>query len=112
VTTTARHARAGPGDYAEAERRYQQSLTIFDELGNRAGATATISQLGNLRAETGNPAEAVAVHSQALAIRLPLGVPQVINNINRLIERHSILDKSAFPNAASTVPGKQIKCET
>ncbi|WP_369077315.1 tetratricopeptide repeat protein, partial [Paractinoplanes hotanensis] len=41
------------GDYAEAERRYQQSLTIKEELGNRAGMANSYHQLGMLAQDRG-----------------------------------------------------------
>jgi tetratricopeptide (TPR) repeat protein len=34
------------GDYAQAERRYQNALTIDEELGDRAGIAASYHQLG------------------------------------------------------------------
>ncbi|MGH3934224.1 MAG: AAA family ATPase, partial [Pseudonocardiaceae bacterium] len=41
------------GDYAQAEQRYQASLTINEELGNRAGIATSYHQLGILRTEQG-----------------------------------------------------------
>ncbi|MDQ3273591.1 MAG: tetratricopeptide repeat protein [Actinomycetota bacterium] len=47
------------GDYPQAEQRYHDSLTINEELGNRAGIASTTSQLGVLRTEQGRPGEGV-----------------------------------------------------
>jgi len=50
----ARHPRPGRGDYPEAERRYQQSLTINAELGNRAGTANSYHNLGILAQARGD----------------------------------------------------------
>lgn len=42
------------GDYPTAERYYQQSLSIKDEIGDRAGIGTTYAQLGSLAIRQGN----------------------------------------------------------
>ncbi|MDG4831811.1 tetratricopeptide repeat protein [Solwaraspora sp. WMMD1047] len=61
------------GDYPEAERRYQQSLTIFEELGNRAGAATGYHQLGMLAQARGDYPEAERRYQQSLTIKEELG---------------------------------------
>jgi tetratricopeptide (TPR) repeat protein len=65
------------GHYDEAERRYAQSLTIFEQLGDQACMATIYSQLGLLGAVRGQIAEVILLHLKALQIRIRLGVPQV-----------------------------------
>ena len=52
------------GDYPAAEQRYQASLAIREELGNRFGTASTLSQLGILRTDQGRHADAVGYQVQ------------------------------------------------
>ncbi|MFY1615662.1 tetratricopeptide repeat protein [Micromonospora sp. WMMD736] len=61
------------GDYAEAERRYQQSLTIEEELGNRSGMASSYHQMGILAQYRGDYAEAERRYQQSLTIEEELG---------------------------------------
>ena len=61
------------GDYREAERRYQQSLTIFEELGNRGGTANSSGQLGILAQDRGDYPEAERRYQQSLTIFEELG---------------------------------------
>ncbi|MEU8285164.1 tetratricopeptide repeat protein, partial [Micromonospora sp. NPDC048905] len=61
------------GDYAEAERRYLQSLTINEELGDRAGMASSFHQLGILAQDRGDYAEADRGYQQSLTIKEELG---------------------------------------
>jgi tetratricopeptide (TPR) repeat protein len=88
------------GDYLEAERRYQQSLTIEERLGNQAGMATSYSQLGILHAATGNPTNAIAYNIRALIIRLNIGAPQSINDLERLRQLRTTLGSTAFAQAA------------
>jgi tetratricopeptide (TPR) repeat protein len=73
------------GDYDRAERHYQRSLDIHERLGDQAGMASSISQLGILEAERGAPPAAVITrHVTALAIRLRLGIPQVVIDLRCL----------------------------
>ncbi|MBU2670976.1 tetratricopeptide repeat protein [Actinoplanes bogorensis] len=60
-------------DYAEAERRYQQALTIAEELGDRAGTASGYHQLGMLAQDRGDYREAERRYQQALTIKEELG---------------------------------------
>ncbi|WP_433043107.1 tetratricopeptide repeat protein [Dactylosporangium sp. CS-033363] len=61
------------GDYPEAERRYQQALSMFEEVGDRAGVSAGLHQLGNVAEARGDYPEAERRYQQALAISEELG---------------------------------------
>ncbi|MDR7277190.1 tetratricopeptide repeat protein [Catenuloplanes atrovinosus] len=61
------------GDYPEAERRYQQSLTIDEELGNRADMATSYHQLGILAQDRGDYPEAERRYQQSLTIKEELG---------------------------------------
>ncbi|MEU8285163.1 tetratricopeptide repeat protein, partial [Micromonospora sp. NPDC048905] len=95
------------GDYAEADRRYQQSLTIDEELGNRAGMASSISELATLRTEAGGFAEAVTLHCQALAIRLEIGVPQAGFDIARLRDLRGKLGERRFGDIVTPIFDEQ-----
>ncbi|MFN8097373.1 MAG: tetratricopeptide repeat protein [Dermatophilaceae bacterium] len=61
------------GDYATAEARYQQSLTINERLGNQAGMATSYHQLGILAQDRGDYATAEARYQQSLTIFERLG---------------------------------------
>ncbi|MEU4522939.1 CHAT domain-containing protein, partial [Amycolatopsis sp. NPDC024027] len=56
------------GDYAEAERRYTDSLTVKEELGDRAGMASSYHQLGILAQARGDYAEAERRYTDSLTI--------------------------------------------
>ena len=61
------------GDYAQAEQRYHASLTIREELGDRAGIAAGYGQLGNIAQERGDYAQAEQRYHACLTIFEELG---------------------------------------
>jgi tetratricopeptide (TPR) repeat protein len=56
------------GDWRTAEQRYQDSLAIKQEIGDRAGTATSYGQLGTLAARRGDYATAEERHRAALAI--------------------------------------------
>jgi tetratricopeptide (TPR) repeat protein len=85
------------GDYDEAARQYQRALDINERLGNQAGMATSYSQLGILEMEHGGSiAAAVTWHVRALAIRLPLGVPQAGIDLRRLAAHRRLLGAEPF----------------
>ncbi|MGI5246936.1 tetratricopeptide repeat protein [Dactylosporangium sp. CA-139066] len=87
------------GDYAKAERRYQQSRTISEKLGDQAGIAISLSQLANLRTATSDSAAATPLLIQALSIRLAIGVPQAVNDIRDLVDIRDQIGENAFSEA-------------
>jgi tetratricopeptide (TPR) repeat protein len=61
------------GDYAEAQRRYQQSLAFFEQLGDLAGQASSWHQLGMLAQQQRDYAEARRLYQQSLQIQEQLG---------------------------------------
>jgi len=61
------------GEYDAALRQYQQSLAIFEELGNRAGVASSLHQIGNLYCLRGDYDAALRQYQQSLAIEEELG---------------------------------------
>ncbi|WP_053586758.1 tetratricopeptide repeat protein [Actinomyces sp. oral taxon 414] len=61
------------GDYDTAHDRYQQSLTIFEELGDRANMAKTYHQLGTLAQARGDYDTAHTYYQRALTIFEELG---------------------------------------
>jgi tetratricopeptide (TPR) repeat protein len=61
------------GDYDTAEQRYQASLTIKEELGNRVGLAITYHQLGMLARARGDYDTAEQGYQASLAIAEELG---------------------------------------
>ena len=61
------------GDYDTAEQRYQASLAIKEELGNRAGLANSYGQLGNLAQDRGDYDTAEQRYQASLAITEELG---------------------------------------
>jgi tetratricopeptide (TPR) repeat protein len=61
------------GDYQQAEERYRASLTIKEELGNRAGIAASYHQLGRIAQERGDYQQAEERYRASLTIEEELG---------------------------------------
>jgi len=61
------------GDYEEARRLYQESLTIEEELGDRLGIALSKHELGVLAQGQGDYREARRLYQESLAIREELG---------------------------------------
>jgi hypothetical protein len=85
-----------------AEQRYQDSLIIKEELGNRAGIASSTSQLGVLHTVRGNPAEAVAYNLTALLIRADIGSPDVRNDLHWLARQQRGIGDDAFRRILDT----------
>ena len=92
------------GDYDTAEQRYQAALTITEELGDRAGAATTLSQLGILRTDQGRAADAVGYQVQSLAIRAELGLADAAGrDLRRLREQRTALGDEQFQHILQTL---------
>ncbi|TQK99562.1 Tfp pilus assembly protein PilF [Streptomyces puniciscabiei] len=61
------------GDYQQAEERYRASLTIEEELGNRAGIARSYHQLGIIAQERGDYQQAEERYRASLTIKEELG---------------------------------------
>ena len=61
------------GNYEEAVKKYNQSLKIKEELGDKSGIAITLHQLGNVHYSQGNYEEAVNRINQSLKIAEELG---------------------------------------
>jgi len=57
------------GDFAEAQRRYEQCLEIDERLGQQSGMSKTYHQLGMLAQDRGDYAEAQRRYEQSLEIK-------------------------------------------
>jgi tetratricopeptide (TPR) repeat protein len=100
-------------DYETAARQYQRSLDINERLGDQAGMATSYGQLANLEAErSGNTAQAIGLHVQALEIRLRLGVPQAVNNLRRLAAHRDELGPERFGSLLAQATGDANQAET
>ena len=61
------------GDYDTAAELYQQSLQIFEDLGNRAGMATSYGQLANLARVKGDSATAEKYYLQGMNIAEEIG---------------------------------------
>jgi predicted ATPase/class 3 adenylate cyclase len=61
------------GEYAEARRLYQESLTIYGELGDKQGIARTLSILGQAAHDEGDFAMARSLYDESLGIFRELG---------------------------------------
>jgi predicted ATPase len=72
-------------DYASATPLFEESLAIYDTLGNKAGMANTLSNLANVAYYREDFAAAVSIHEQGLAISEELGdkagVSKSLNNL-------------------------------
>jgi len=75
------------GDYAEAIARHEASLAIRSELGNVAGITASLTNIGNIHAFTGDHAKALDYYIRTVKVYEQdgdapgKGMANVLNNI-------------------------------
>jgi tetratricopeptide (TPR) repeat protein len=101
------------GDYDQAARQYQRSLDINERHGNRAGMATTCSQLGNLEERRGGSiAAAVMWHVRALVIRLSLGIPQAVNNLDSLAAYRRELGLNPFTSLLAEAASDSDLVET
>ncbi len=91
------------GDYAQAEQRYQASLTICEELGNRAGIATATGQLGALRTEQGRPADGIPYTISALVIHRELESPEVSIDIFWLAKQRPEVGEEGFAEILSNL---------
>jgi len=61
------------GDYAAALEKYEQSIKIAEELGDRAGVASTLHQVGTICQAKGDYAAALEKYEQSLKIKEELG---------------------------------------
>ena len=61
------------GNYEEAVKKYNQSLKIEEELGDKSGIARTLHQLGMIHQDQGNYEEAVKKYNQSLKIERRTG---------------------------------------
>ncbi len=61
------------GNYEAALKEYQKSLTVSDELGDRAGVTKTLHQIGILHQDQGHYKVALEYHDKSRKIAKELG---------------------------------------
>jgi tetratricopeptide (TPR) repeat protein len=66
------------GNLGEAQAKYEQSLAIEVELGNRSGIATSLHQLGMIHQKQGNLEEAQAKYEQSLATFAELGAKREI----------------------------------
>jgi predicted ATPase/class 3 adenylate cyclase/Tfp pilus assembly protein PilF len=79
------------GDYPAARAFYQESLTVWRELGDHRGAAASLSNLGTVATEQGDYEAALSLYEESLAIyrelQDPRGIALSLNNMG-LISYH------------------------
>ncbi|MCX6578912.1 MAG: tetratricopeptide repeat protein [Candidatus Aminicenantes bacterium] len=66
----------GRGDYAAALEKYEQSLKIKEELGDRAGVAASLNNIGMIYHQQKKYPEAFENYQIAFSILTELGSPQ------------------------------------
>ncbi len=78
------------GNYPEARKLYQQSLKIFQELGDKSGVSSSLHNLGALAQATGEYDEARKLYQQSLKIFQELGdksdVSKSLHNLGALAQ--------------------------
>ena len=57
------------GDYAQATAMHQESLTLFQEIGDKLGIGRELDALGEIAQYRGDYSQALALHSESLALR-------------------------------------------
>ncbi|SNY71881.1 tetratricopeptide repeat protein [Paractinoplanes atraurantiacus] len=91
------------GDHAAAERRLRQALLLDAENGNRTGLATGQHRLAQLCTLTNRLTEAVALHCQALAIEIALGLPDARLEVADLARLRAALGEEDFRRAVTAV---------
>ncbi|MFG1995478.1 tetratricopeptide repeat protein [Actinoplanes sp. NPDC048988] len=91
------------GDHAGAERRLRQALLLDAENGNRTGLATGQHRLALLCTLTNRLSEAVALHCQALAIEISLGLPDARLEVADLARLRAALGEQDFRRAVTAV---------
>jgi tetratricopeptide (TPR) repeat protein len=78
------------GEYPQARQRYEESLAIERELGNRAGIASSLHQLGVLHHLQGEYPQARQRYEESLAVERELGnragIASSLHQLGRLAE--------------------------
>jgi tetratricopeptide (TPR) repeat protein len=86
----------GRGDYGSAERYYQDSLAISEEIGDRAGAAVSYGELGSLAGRRGDYETAEQRYQEALAILEEAGhranIAVAYHQLGRIAEKRGDYD--------------------
>ncbi|XVU22383.1 tetratricopeptide repeat protein [Actinoplanes sp. CA-054009] len=91
------------GDHATAERRLRQALLLDAENGNRTGLATGQHRLALLCTLSNRLGEAVALHCQALAIEIALGLPDARLEVADLARLRAALGEDDFRRAVTAV---------
>jgi tetratricopeptide (TPR) repeat protein len=67
-------------DYAAARALYEESLSLYREMDDKAGISDLLNELGNMALYQGNYAAARALHEESLSLRREMGNKQGIAN--------------------------------
>ena len=68
------------GRYDDAVKSYQESMNIFEELGNKSGIAITLHQLGMIHQHQGRYDDAVKSYKESMKISEKLGDKSGISN--------------------------------
>ncbi|MDJ1174659.1 tetratricopeptide repeat protein, partial [Roseofilum capinflatum] len=80
------------GDYESAISFYQQSLEIFQQIGDRSGIASSLGNLGNAYKSQGDYESAISFYQQSLEIQQQIGdKPGEIRSLQNLSIAHSQL---------------------
>jgi hypothetical protein len=84
------------GDYDKALEWYRRSLTLREELGDRAGMARSYGQIGMLFTTRGMPDAAVSWNLRSLLIHMELRSPVVRNDLHWLTQQRQMLGETRF----------------
>jgi tetratricopeptide (TPR) repeat protein len=85
------------GDLTQAERMFQESLSLFRELGDKLGSAFTLYHLGKLALRRDDAAEASARFKESLSLRRDVGdTSAVIESLEGLAETAGALGNVAL----------------
>jgi tetratricopeptide (TPR) repeat protein len=90
------------GDDQGALGWYRRSLAISHELGSQAGVAESSGAIGVLLTRVGNAEEAILPTLRALAIRLPMRLPEVHVHLEWLGRQRSAVGEGSFWNLVRT----------
>jgi len=86
------------GMYDEAEKKYQESLEIFEELGDTRGIASTLHQLGMIHQDQGRYDEAEEIYQESLKIAKDGGnkraIARTLHQLGTIHQQHGRYDEA------------------
>ncbi len=86
------------GDYVKSQEKYSEALRIYEEIGNKEGASDALNYIGSIHRQRGDYVKAIKYHYESLKIKEEIndkrGVSAVLNRIGIIYDNTGEYDKA------------------